>query len=279
MTTPPKTTSGADAAEVHDSRDSHAPRPPRPSRAPAPRRRKPSSPRPSAGAPHRGAPGPLGLLYRLPAQGRRAEERADPLGEAAVDPRTAREPPVVARASPAGLRGHQRLEGERLLRYLTIELVLKNAGHAQTGDSACSASSTPHARRYSRAAMPAISVAIIAKDEAERLQACVDSCRPFADEVLVVDSGSTDGTLDLARRLGCAVVEPAGRDTGLSATSPRRARRTTGSSGSTPTKSSAATSPRASVGLEGGGGEGPAASPSNVSGTSSAAGSSARRSG
>lgn len=55
--------------------------------------------------------------------------------------------------------------------------------------------------------MPAISVAIIAKDEVERLQACVESCRPFADEVVVVDSGSTDGTQDLARGLGCVVFE------------------------------------------------------------------------
>jgi glycosyltransferase involved in cell wall biosynthesis len=55
--------------------------------------------------------------------------------------------------------------------------------------------------------MPAISVAIIAKDEAERLRACVESCRAFADEVVVVDSGSSDGTQALARELGCAVFE------------------------------------------------------------------------
>jgi glycosyltransferase involved in cell wall biosynthesis len=55
--------------------------------------------------------------------------------------------------------------------------------------------------------MPAISVAIIAKDEAERLRPCVESCRPFADEVVVIDSGSSDGTQALARELGCVVVE------------------------------------------------------------------------
>lgn len=55
--------------------------------------------------------------------------------------------------------------------------------------------------------MPAISVAIIAKDEVDKLRACVESCGVFADEVVVVDSGSTDGTQALARELGCVVVE------------------------------------------------------------------------
>lgn len=55
--------------------------------------------------------------------------------------------------------------------------------------------------------MPAITVALIAKDEVERLRPCVTSCAPFADEVVVVDSGSVDGTQDLARELGCVVVD------------------------------------------------------------------------
>lgn len=52
-----------------------------------------------------------------------------------------------------------------------------------------------------------ISAVIIAQDEADRLEACVASCRSFADEVVVVDGGSRDGTPDLARSLGCAVYE------------------------------------------------------------------------
>lgn len=51
-----------------------------------------------------------------------------------------------------------------------------------------------------------ISTVIIARDEAERLERCVRSCLPFSDEVLVVDGGSTDGTQELAERLGCRVV-------------------------------------------------------------------------
>ena len=52
-----------------------------------------------------------------------------------------------------------------------------------------------------------VSAVIITKDEAERLESCVRSCRPFADEIVVVDSGSSDGTPELARSLGCAVFE------------------------------------------------------------------------
>lgn len=55
--------------------------------------------------------------------------------------------------------------------------------------------------------MPGVSAVIIAKDEAERLESCVEACRPFADEIVVVDSGSEDGTQGLARSLGCVVFE------------------------------------------------------------------------
>ncbi len=54
-----------------------------------------------------------------------------------------------------------------------------------------------------------ISVVVITKDEAARLESCVRAVRPFADEVLVVDAQSRDGTGELARRLGCTVVENA----------------------------------------------------------------------
>ncbi len=51
-----------------------------------------------------------------------------------------------------------------------------------------------------------ISVAMIAKNEAPRLPAAVASARSFADEVVVADTGSTDDTPALARRLGCRVI-------------------------------------------------------------------------
>lgn len=50
----------------------------------------------------------------------------------------------------------------------------------------------------------ALSVAIIALNEEDRLPACLKSIR-FADEVVVVDSGSTDRTVAIAEATGCRV--------------------------------------------------------------------------
>jgi glycosyltransferase involved in cell wall biosynthesis len=53
-----------------------------------------------------------------------------------------------------------------------------------------------------------LSVAIITKDEARNLPACLESTR-FADQIVIVDSGSTDDTVQIAKDHGCDVfVEP-----------------------------------------------------------------------
>ncbi len=52
---------------------------------------------------------------------------------------------------------------------------------------------------------PRLSVTIITKNEAHRIERCLRSVA-FADEVIVVDSGSTDGTVEIARGLGARVV-------------------------------------------------------------------------
>jgi glycosyltransferase involved in cell wall biosynthesis len=54
--------------------------------------------------------------------------------------------------------------------------------------------------------MPAISVVIIAKNEEKRIRPCLDSLKSFAAEIVVVDSGSEDRTMDLCRELGCRVL-------------------------------------------------------------------------
>ena len=54
--------------------------------------------------------------------------------------------------------------------------------------------------------MTPISVYIIAYNEAEKVRATIESVR-WADEVIVVDSWSTDGTADIATALGAKVVQ------------------------------------------------------------------------
>jgi glycosyltransferase involved in cell wall biosynthesis len=53
--------------------------------------------------------------------------------------------------------------------------------------------------------MPTLSVIIAAKNEARNIVDCVESAR-FADEVIVLDSGSSDGTAELAEQAGARVA-------------------------------------------------------------------------
>ena len=52
-----------------------------------------------------------------------------------------------------------------------------------------------------------ISACIITLNEERDLPRCLKSIAPLVDEILVVDSGSTDATLDIARQFGARVVE------------------------------------------------------------------------
>ncbi|AOU97050.1 benzoate transporter [Acidihalobacter yilgarnensis] len=50
-----------------------------------------------------------------------------------------------------------------------------------------------------------VSAVIITQNEAARIGACLD-CLDFADEILIVDAGSTDGTLAIAEGRGIRVI-------------------------------------------------------------------------
>jgi tetratricopeptide (TPR) repeat protein len=50
-----------------------------------------------------------------------------------------------------------------------------------------------------------LSLCMIVRDEAETLGACLESVRGLVEEVCVLDTGSTDGTVELARSLGARV--------------------------------------------------------------------------
>ncbi len=52
---------------------------------------------------------------------------------------------------------------------------------------------------------PRVSLTIITLNEVDCIERCIESCRGLADEVIVLDSGSTDGTVERARALGARV--------------------------------------------------------------------------
>ncbi|MGQ9865191.1 MAG: glycosyltransferase [Pseudanabaenaceae cyanobacterium] len=58
----------------------------------------------------------------------------------------------------------------------------------------------------------AIALCMIVRDEAQRLAQCIESARPLVQEIVVVDTGSTDDTPSLAGRLGARVYPFAWQD-------------------------------------------------------------------
>ncbi|MEO1702424.1 MAG: glycosyltransferase [Pseudomonadota bacterium] len=54
---------------------------------------------------------------------------------------------------------------------------------------------------------PTIAATMIVKDEASFLGACLQSLSEHVDEIVVVDTGSTDSTLEIARRFDCKISE------------------------------------------------------------------------
>jgi len=54
--------------------------------------------------------------------------------------------------------------------------------------------------------VPPLSIFIITRDEADRIARTIEAVRALSDDILVVDSGSTDGTQAIAEGLGARVV-------------------------------------------------------------------------
>ncbi len=56
---------------------------------------------------------------------------------------------------------------------------------------------------------PSITAIVLTRDEAGHIERCIDSLRPVVARICVVDSGSTDGTRELARTRGADIFEHA----------------------------------------------------------------------
>ena len=55
--------------------------------------------------------------------------------------------------------------------------------------------------------MADVTVIVLTKNEEKNIELCLQSIQGFAKRVVVVDSGSTDGTIDIAKRYGADVYE------------------------------------------------------------------------
>lgn len=55
--------------------------------------------------------------------------------------------------------------------------------------------------------MDKLSVTILTRNEEHNIERCLNALQGLADEVVVVDSYSTDATLDICRRYGCRIVQ------------------------------------------------------------------------
>ncbi|MFZ2052101.1 MAG: glycosyltransferase family 2 protein [Solirubrobacteraceae bacterium] len=68
-----------------------------------------------------------------------------------------------------------------------------------------------HAKRLAARAHPAsgmrISLCMIVRDEREMLPRCLSAAAPVVDEIVIVDTGSTDTTIEIARSFGAKVIE------------------------------------------------------------------------
>ncbi|MCK4670408.1 MAG: glycosyltransferase [Nanoarchaeota archaeon] len=52
---------------------------------------------------------------------------------------------------------------------------------------------------------PTVSLCIITKDEEKYLPDCLEAAKSYVDEIVVVDTGSKDGTIDVAKKFGARV--------------------------------------------------------------------------
>jgi glycosyltransferase involved in cell wall biosynthesis len=70
-----------------------------------------------------------------------------------------------------------------------------------------SAIGSPHASPDRPGPRPALSLCMIVKNEKDNLPACLASVRDLAGEIIVVDTGSTDGTQDIALSFGAKLIQ------------------------------------------------------------------------
>ncbi|HZP81562.1 MAG TPA: tetratricopeptide repeat protein, partial [Chthonomonadaceae bacterium] len=70
----------------------------------------------------------------------------------------------------------------------------------------------PDTQHLTPNAHPRLSLCMIVKNEERFLRNCLESARDVVDEIVLVDTGSTDATLDIAREYGAKIISHAWND-------------------------------------------------------------------
>lgn len=60
--------------------------------------------------------------------------------------------------------------------------------------------------------MPSLGLSMIVKNGAQDLRACLQSVSGFVEQMIVADTGSTDGTVEIAREMGATVIQVPWKD-------------------------------------------------------------------
>ena len=82
-----------------------------------------------------------------------------------------------------------------------------SAGPAEAARSSLSRRATAVAQEAKPAAGLTLSLCMIVRDEEEMLPRCLAAIAPVVDEIIVVDTGSRDATIEIARSFGARVTE------------------------------------------------------------------------
>lgn len=92
-----------------------------------------------------------------------------------------------------------------------LDLRARSGGHRKLAFHPVIAELTKRARRVATRARPAegmrLSLCMIVRDEEEMLPRTLEAARPAVDEIIVVDTGSIDRTMEIARSFGATVIE------------------------------------------------------------------------
>jgi len=95
----------------------------------------------------------------------------------------------------------ERTEAGEALKQLKLSVAPSRPGRSNPSASVRSEPSTAGTPRGE----PRLSLCMIVRDEEERLGECLDTVRGLVDEIVVVDTGSTDRTVELAEKYGARI--------------------------------------------------------------------------